>query len=226
MSNEPTDAVFLDLDGCLVDSSRAIPRAMNDALADVGLPAAPIELIHRLIGPPLELFAVEIVRQVGGSIEQAQPFARAYLRRYERRMVADSAVYEGIPQALSELSQRARLIVVTLKRSGLADRLLNELDLAGYIDFVVGSNGTETGKTPLLERAIGRAQPSRSVMVGDQPDDMAAALRAQIPGLGVSWGFGAPDDLIAAGATAIAASPVQLAAAIEEVLQRGRLGQS
>jgi phosphoglycolate phosphatase len=213
-------SVFFDLDGCLIDSSTAIPNAMNIALGDIGLPAAPAEVIVPLIGPPLELFAVQLMQRVGGSREQAEPFARAYLRRYEERMVEDSKVYDGIPEAMAILAMRSHLAVVTLKRHDLAERLLAELGLANHVTFVVGADGTETDKAPLLARAIDRARPLRAVMVGDQPDDMTAARHAQIPGLGVSWGFGAREDLIAAGAMAIVNDPAALDAAIDKVWGR------
>ncbi len=218
MLGEPRAWVFLDLDGCLVDSSTAIPDAMNLALGDIGLPAVPTSIIVPMIGPPLEQFAVRLMGRLGGSEEQAGRFAQAYLLRYEERMVPDSRVYVGIPEAISSLAVRANLAVVTLKRQGLAERLLDALDLAAHIEFVVGADGTETDKAPLLARATDRARPIRSVMVGDQPDDMTAARIAGVPGLGVSWGFGSRQDLIAAGAVAVVDDPKGLPVTIEQVL--------
>jgi phosphoglycolate phosphatase len=215
MPVDPNDVVFLDLDGCVVDSSVAIPDAMNLALRDLGLPTVPVETIHRLIGPPLERFAPLLVDRVGGGPDLAEPFARAYLQRYEERMVEDSRLYEGIPETLQSLTERLRVVIVTLKRQRLAESLLAGLGLADQIAFVVAADGKEPTKGPLLRRAIELARPFRSVMVGDQPDDMAAAVGAQIPGLGVSWGFGAVADLVAAGATAIVGRPADLEAAID-----------
>jgi phosphoglycolate phosphatase len=222
MGTQRDAVVFIDLDGCLVDSSSAIPNAMNAALVDIGLATVPVGVILPLIGPPLQVFAVQLVQRAGGSREQAEPFARAYLGRYEERMAEDSTVYDGIPEALTKLAERSRLVVVTLKRHELAERLLAELGLAKHLDFVVGADGTEAGKAPVLAQAIDRARPSRAVMVGDQPDDMAAARHAQIPGLGVSWGFGATNELVAAGATAIVDTPAELAAKIADMWGRRR----
>jgi phosphoglycolate phosphatase len=212
-----SDVVFLDLDGCLVDSSVAIPNAMNTALTELGLVAVPAEVIQRLIGPPLEIFAAQLIQEVGGSPDQVEPFERAYLAHYAERMVEDSTVYDGISDALMTLAERARLVVVTLKRQALAERLVAELGLATYLTFIVGADGTERDKAPLLARAIERARPGRAVMIGDQPDDMTAALRRAIPGVGVGWGFGARADLIAAGASAIVDRPSELEAAIASV---------
>jgi phosphoglycolate phosphatase len=217
MSDNLEDCVFLDLDGCLVDSSAAIPNAMNAALGDLGLPAVPVKAIHRLIGPPLESFAAQLMERVGGTPDQVGPFAEAYLAHYAARMVEDSKVYEGIPEALTALASGSRLAVVTLKRQELARRLLTELALARFFDFVVGAQGTETDKVPLLTLAVELARPRRAVMVGDQPDDMSAAIRVAIPPIGVTWGFGSDDALITAGAAAIVDRPSDLEAAISSV---------
>lgn len=212
------DWVFLDLDGCLVDSSTAIPAAMNAALEEIGLPTLPASSIVGLIGPPLELFAVQLVERAGGVSAQAGPFARGYLRHYRDRMVTESRVYDGIPAALARMAERAGLAVVTLKRQGLAESLLAGLGLDRHLDFIVGSDGTEADKAPLLERAVDRAAPASAVMVGDQPDDMIAARRSQMAGLGVAWGFGSTGALTAAGATEIVDEPGGLAPAVERLL--------
>ena len=218
MSTRSDHWVFLDLDGCLIDSSTAIPAAMNAALNDVGLPALPPISIVGLIGPPLELFAVQLVERAGGGPDLVGPFAVAYLQRYRDRMVAESRVYDGIPAAVALMAERAELAVVTLKRQELAESLLADLGLSVHLEFVVGSDGAEADKKPLLERAFDRAAPRKALMVGDQPDDMLAARRLRMPGLGVAWGFGSTEALTAAGAVAIVQQPHGLAPAVRRIL--------
>ncbi len=206
--------VFLDMDGCLVDSSRAIPAAMNRALLELGLPRIEPTEIHRLIGPPLEIFAERLMERVGAPHALAARFSEAYLAEYGSGMVAESSVYDGIPAALDAMSRDARLAVVTLKRQTLAERLLEALDLRRYMVAVVGAHGIERDKFPLLSLAIAETGPERAVMVGDHPDDISAASRAGIPGVGVAWGFGRVADLVRTGAAAIADTPADLPAAV------------
>ena len=47
-------------------------------------------------------------------------------------------------------------------------------------------------------------------MVGDTIFDINGAVAHNIPGIGVEWGYGKVEDMIAAGASAIAKSPEHL----------------
>jgi len=68
------------------------------------------------------------------------------------------------------------------------------------------------GKAAKLKRVVKamRAEPRNSFYVGDEPRDMAAAVKAGIHPIGVSWGFGSERSLIASGAERIARSPEEL----------------
>jgi phosphoglycolate phosphatase len=50
------------------------------------------------------------------------------------------------------------------------------------------------------------------VFVGDSPSDIATAHAAKMVAVGVAWGFRPRDELVAAGAFAIADTPAELSA--------------
>ena len=52
-------------------------------------------------------------------------------------------------------------------------------------------------------------------MIGDTAYDMAMARAAGVRALGVAWGYHAPDELIEAGAEAVAATPAELEALLD-----------
>jgi phosphoglycolate phosphatase len=54
------------------------------------------------------------------------------------------------------------------------------------------------------------AVPGNTVMIGDTAFDMAMARAAGCRALGVAWGYHAPEELIAAGAEAVAQNPADL----------------
>ena len=54
----------------------------------------------------------------------------------------------------------------------------------------------------------------RIVMVGDRDHDVEGANLNQIPCIGVTWGFGGPDELHAAGVTTLVNAPGEVAAAV------------
>ena len=62
---------------------------------------------------------------------------------------------------------------------------------------------------------IGRAMRelpagARPVIVGDRKHDIHAAHQHEIPAIGVLWGIGSKQELLAAGADALAQSPAEL----------------
>jgi phosphoglycolate phosphatase len=54
------------------------------------------------------------------------------------------------------------------------------------------------------------AAPADTVMIGDTAFDMAMARAAGCRALGVAWGYHAPEEMIAAGAEAVAQTPAEL----------------
>jgi len=64
----------------------------------------------------------------------------------------------------------------------------------------------------MLQRAMAEtgAAPAETVLIGDTSFDMEMAVNASVPGLGVSWGYHAPEELSASGAAAIIESFAEL----------------
>lgn len=54
------------------------------------------------------------------------------------------------------------------------------------------------------------------VMVGDTKFDVLGAKEHGIPTIGVSWGYGTVEDMVNAGAAAIADTPAQLLALLNK----------
>ena len=55
------------------------------------------------------------------------------------------------------------------------------------------------------------------LMVGDRVDDVAAARAHSIRAIGVAWGYGTPDELLAAGAFTVVATVGELVARIQSL---------
>ena len=64
----------------------------------------------------------------------------------------------------------------------------------------------------MLETAMAEAGalPADTVMIGDTLYDVEMALAAGVRAIGVAWGYHAPEELLAAGAEAVAETPAQL----------------
>ena len=122
--------------------------------------------------------------------------------------------YEGVHDALEVLKTAGhRLFVATTKPWIFAERIVRHFGMAPYFSAVYGSelDGTRVDKTELLAWALKRhADDKASIMVGDRSHDIVGGRNNDMDVLGVAYGYGSTEELSAAGAGRIAASPHEL----------------
>jgi phosphoglycolate phosphatase len=64
-------------------------------------------------------------------------------------------------------------------------------------------------------RVVG-AKPDQTLVIGDSEHDMAMAVAAGTTAIGVSWGFGTTEEMLAAGAARVTHRMPELAQALTE----------
>jgi phosphoglycolate phosphatase len=208
------DAIFLDLDGCLVDSTRAIANTFDHALASVGIaPRAP-EVTRSFIGPPLRTTFDRIVAEEGLDPALASTLVLRYRERYRAMSAAETTLIAGIPEALVELRALAPVAIVTSKYGPVAERVVDEIGLRPHVPlvFAPGDEHTVEPKEVTLRRALqaAGARPHAAVMIGDREHDVLAGRACGTATVGVLWGAGDRTELEAAGAHAIVAAVDEL----------------
>lgn len=227
MSAPSPAAVFLDLDGCLVDSTLAITRSINHALASLGIAERSTDDLRRFIGPPaLANFRI-LLGEEGRDPGLASDCVETYRERYRAMATAETRIFPGIEDALATLGAVAPLAVVTSKPRPIAEPLLAAL---GLIDAFVAVHGPELdaqteAKPETLARAIATlgVVAAATVMVGDREYDVAAGRACATGTVGVLWGAGDREELERAGADALADEPGRLAEVVLAV-SRARSG--
>jgi phosphoglycolate phosphatase len=207
--------VLFDLDGVLADSRAAIAGCMNHALATGGHAVHPEDALHRYIGPPLPLAFAELLGEPVDSAAVAACIA-AYRERYATASLTDTVVTPGIADALAALAERHRLGVATSKPRAFAEPLLEALGVREHFAVVAGPElGTALeDKTTTVGAALRALGATGGAMVGDTSFDMVAARAHGLRAVGVTWGIGTADELLAAGAEALVHEPAELAAAL------------
>ncbi|WP_338691354.1 HAD family hydrolase [Bradyrhizobium sp. 26S5] len=205
----PTDrAIFFDLDGTLTDPKPGITGSIQYALGKLGRPVPSQDELTWCIGPPLRAsFALLL-----GGEELADRAVEFYRERFGDVGLFENSVYPDIAEVLAELRERpGRMYVATSKPHVFATRIVAHFGLNGYFDHVFGSelDGTRVNKVDLLAYALEQtgADPEKAVMIGDRSHDVIGAIRNGIRAVGVTYGYGTPEELLEAGASQLCASP-------------------
>jgi phosphoglycolate phosphatase len=217
------DAIFLDLDGCLVDSTRAITNTFDHALASVGIaPRAP-EVTRSFIGPPLRATFDRIVAEEGRDPALAVELVMRYRERYRAMSAIETEIIAGVPQALAQLRNDAPIAIVTSKLGIVAERLVDEIGLRAHISVIYAPHDEHViePKEITLRRALAatRARPHATVMIGDREHDVLAGRACGTATVGVLWGAGDRAELEAAGAHAIVSEVQALHGAVRALAE-------
>lgn len=214
---------LLDLDGTLTDPRDGILRCLRAAFAAVDRPAPPERELLGWIGPPLAASFEAAL----GCPEAAGEALRAYRACFDESGWRANRPVAGIDTALTDLADGGfDCYVATSKPLVFARRIVSHFRLDRWISDVFGSefDGTRADKAELIAHALGEldAPAASTVMVGDRHHDAAGAEACAVPCVGVLWGFGDRGELEAAGASAIAVHPGQLAEACLDALFNAR----
>ena len=108
--------------------------------------------------------------------------------------------------------------MATSKPEVLAKEVLEHFDLARYFEMICGANldGSRSHKADVIAYLLKQAADVENiVMVGDTSYDVTGAAAHNIPCIGVAWGYGLVQDMLDAGASAIAETPEQLLELLE-----------
>ncbi len=212
------DAIFLDLDGCLVDSTLAITNSFDHALRSAGIAPRPPEVTRSFIGPPLGASFQRIVAEEGKDPSLAAVLVARYRDRYSAMSAVETTVFAGIPDALASLRAMAPIAIVTSKLGRIAERLVDDVGLRAHIEIIHAPADEHTieAKQVTLRRALAAtgARPGATVMIGDREHDVLAGRACGTASIGVLWGAGDRSELEAAGADRIVAEVPELAESV------------
>lgn len=151
------------------------------------------------------------VRRAEDRVEEAIAVFRG---RYLTVGKFENVPYPGIEPLLRTLKEQGhRLYVATSKPESTAVEILNKFELSQYFTRICGASmdsGRDSKEAVIayLLELEGRTQ--KTVMVGDTAFDVIGAAAHKIPTIGVSWGYGDVDEMLEAGACAIADTPEEL----------------
>ncbi|KAA0574479.1 phosphoglycolate phosphatase [Azospirillum sp. Sh1] len=200
---KPAPVIF-DLDGTLIDSAPHLGHALNRLLAERGRPAVSGEMLRSFIGDGPRPLVERGFAATGRAlpVEEVGPALARFLDLYAALPADPGSVYPGVPQTLARLADAGHAIgLCTNKPHAIACSLLNELGLLPVFGAIVGGDSLPQRKPapePLLAVLAALDAPTAgAAMVGDGPNDVAAARAAGVASILVSYGYarGNPADL-------------------------------
>ena len=189
-------SIVFDLDGTLVDTAPDLIGATNHVLAARDLPPVPGEDIRQWISFGARRMVTEAFALSSTALSDSDTDALLdlFLDYYVENIARESRAFAGVPEALSMLEGRGAILAVcTNKREHLSRLLLDALGLTSRFAFIAGRDTFPVFK-PDPEHLFGairhaKGDPARAVMIGDSATDIRTARAADIPVIGVTFGY-------------------------------------
>lgn len=185
-------AVFFDLDGTLLDTSKGVIQAVDSIEAEYHLLELTAAEKRSFIGPPIQ---DSFERHYGLTKAQAWNLATAWRNVYKDKFLLEAVPYEGIYDVLCFCREYGiKTGVATNKREDYTRKLLDHFRFTPLFDCISGTDfegkSTKADLIKVCMAKCGTEDASKCLMVGDTMNDLEAAKKAAVGFLGVSYGFG------------------------------------
>ncbi len=188
--------IVFDLDGTLAETAPDLIWTLNAVLAEIDLPPIPFELARDLIGAGARALINRGLAADGRELgdEDVEKLFKRYLEIYETRLCVETHLFEHVPESLDILKQRGhRLAVCTNKMEYHSLKLIDALGIAPYFSAICGRDTFAFCKPDArhLTHTVLKAggDPAKAIMIGDSRTDIDTALNANLPSIGVPFGY-------------------------------------
>lgn len=206
---------IFDCDGTLVDSGATIYAALSETFRQRGLDVPPPRVARRVIGLSL-IEAMAGLLPDATATEHAE-LAEEYKRCFMGLRVAgqvEEPLFDGVLELLDALEHDGWVLAVA---TGKSDRGLKHcLDQHGlharFVSLQTADRHPSKPHPSMVLQAIADAgaAPETTIVLGDTSFDMAMAAAAGAMPIGAGWGYHDVEELIEAGAIAVADQPLDV----------------
>ncbi len=205
--------LLFDLDGTLTDPKVGITESIRYALAKMERPYPPEAPLDWCIGPPLLDSFARLLQSDDPQL--GQEALSLFRERFSTVGLFENEPYPDIANVLGKLQTTGlRLFVATSKPAVFAQRIVQHFDLEQYFQAVYGSemDGRLTHKNELIAHILQTEAltPAHTLMIGDREHDVLGAKANAVPAVGVTWGYGSPEELTTSGALILLHEPDDL----------------
>lgn len=188
--------IVFDLDGTLVETAPDLIATLNVILAKQNLSPLPLESARNMIGGGARKLIERGLEAEGKSCTAAEidQMMDDFIAYYADHIADSSTIFEGLLEALDVLeAEGCAFAVCTNKLEGLSKLLMDKLDLTKRFAAICGQDtfGIAKPDPSFLRQTVARAggDMRSTIMVGDAGTDIGVARRANVPVIGVTFGY-------------------------------------
>jgi phosphoglycolate phosphatase len=217
-------AIF-DCDGTLVDSGATIYAALKTSMEACGYSVPPPSVSRRVIGLSLIEAMAALLPEASHQehVALSETYKRAFMALRQAGEV-EEPLFEGVLELLDALEADGWLLAVATGKSdrGLKHCLEQHGIHARFVSLQTADRHPSKPHPSMVDQAIADAgaAPATTIVVGDTSFDMAMAVAAGAAPIGAAWGYHDEDELLGAGAIAIADRPLD----VLDLLRRHEIG--
>lgn len=189
------DAIFLDIDGTLWDSTYIVSDAWNEVLKkkhEINLVITP-ELLKTLFGKPLPEIASAIFADYSKEI-QIELIDECCEKEHEFLKTTPGIIFEGVVETIKELAKKYPICIVSNCEAGYIELVMDKLGIKDCITDFECPGYSGLGKGDNIKLVMERNNYKNIVYVGDTQGDYQATRIAGVPFVFCKYGFGNPDD--------------------------------
>lgn len=214
------NTVIFDLDGTLLNTLVDLKDSTNFALNKFGYPSRTLEEVRCFVGNGVKKL-IERAIPNGLNNKDFEECLAVFKQHYSENMYNNTAPYDGILEILAFLKNNNYKIAVVSNKFDYAVKELCKKYFKGLVDTAIGQSET-VPKKPVPDsvyKAIEElgANHCDCIYVGDSEVDVQTAKNANLPCIGVTWGFRSKDVLQKEGCKKIIDKPCDIIKVIKEL---------
>lgn len=185
------DALILDVDGTLWNSTGIVAKAWTKAVKEGGgSREITAEMLQEQFGRTMNVIADNLLPDM--EPERRYAIMDVCCDYENKALEADPCqiCYPGVIDTIRELSKRTKLMIVSNCHSGYIELFLRKTELGAYITDTECYGDTGKKKDENIRLVVERNGLKHPVYVGDTQGDCDAAAKAGVPFVFASYGFG------------------------------------
>ncbi len=189
-----TDAILLDVDGTLWDSTPIVAVAWNKVLekssTDVRVTSG---MLKKLFGKPMDIIADELLPDMPREERYALLNKGMEAEHKALEENSEDISFPGVSESIKRLSERFAVCIVSNCQDGYIELVMDKLGITPYIRDHESFGRTGLYKAENIRLVIERNNFRSPVYVGDIQGDLDASRAAGVPFIHAAYGFGTAD---------------------------------